>query len=163
MEVVRSVVRFEKKAAGRIMPALFAKEPPQLHLVDITNIRAHHIDTATTMSALPRSIASRLLVPTLRPTAARVAAPSYRAYSTNEPTPHGHKTSPEDAPAVKLTSSSTQIREESAAEGMRHRPDYNAAVDYRVSCVTRQSGTACTWLTSRQQLLPHPQARHGWK
>lgn len=137
MEVVRSVVRFEKKAAGRIMPALFAKEPPQLHLIDITNTRARHIDSATTMSALPRSIASRVLAPALRPSAARFAVPSYRAYSTNEPTPHAHKTSPEDAPAVKLTSSSTQIREEGAAEGMRNRPDYNAAIDYRVSCVTR--------------------------
>ncbi|EUC38199.1 hypothetical protein COCCADRAFT_83492 [Bipolaris zeicola 26-R-13] len=85
------------------------------------------------MSALPRSIASRVLAPALRPSAARFAVPSYRAYSTNEPTPHAHKTSPKDAPAVKLTSSSTQIREEGAAEGMRNRPDYNAAIDYRVS------------------------------
>lgn len=87
------------------------------------------------MSALPRSIGSRLLAPALRPAAARAVAPSFRAYSTNEPTPHAHKTSPEDAPAVRLTSSSTQIRQESAAEGMRHQPDYNVATDYRVSCV----------------------------
>ncbi|EOA87589.1 ndufs4 NADH dehydrogenase Fe-S protein subunit [Exserohilum turcicum] len=85
------------------------------------------------MSALPRSIGSRLLAPALRPAAARAVAPSFRAYSTNEPTPHAHKTSPEDAPAVRLTSSSTQIRQESAAEGMRHQPDYNVATDYRVS------------------------------
>ena len=115
--------------------ALFAKQPPQLQLNDITEHCARHIDTTTTMSALPRSIRSRLLAPALRPSATRAIAPSYRAYSTNEPTPHEHKTSSEDAPAVKLTSSSTQIREEGAAEGMRHRPDYNVAIDYRVSYV----------------------------
>jgi NADH dehydrogenase (ubiquinone) Fe-S protein 4 len=62
-------------------------------------------------------------------------APSFRTYSTNEPTPHGHKVSTEDAPAVKLTSDSTQIREQGAAEGMRHKPDYNVAIDCRTSCV----------------------------
>ncbi|KAE8841928.1 hypothetical protein PTNB73_06297 [Pyrenophora teres f. teres] len=85
------------------------------------------------MSALPRSIASRLLAPSLRPLAPRAIAPAFRTYSTNEPIPHGHKTSTEDAPAVKLKSDSTQIREEGAAEGMRHKPDYNVAVDYRTS------------------------------
>ena len=140
MEVVRSVVRFEKKAARRIMPAPFAKRPPQLHPIDITDTDAHHIDNSPTMSALPRSIASRLLVPALRPTAPRAIAPAFRTYSTNEPIPHGHKTSTEDAPAVKLTSDSTQIREEGAAEGMRHQPDYNVAVDYRTSCVSPKPG-----------------------
>ncbi|KAA8611282.1 NAD P H-quinone oxidoreductase subunit I [Pyrenophora tritici-repentis] len=85
------------------------------------------------MSALPRSIASRLIAPSLRPLAPRAIAPAFRTYSTNEPVPHGHKTSTEDAPAVKLTSESTQIREEGATEGMRHQPDYNVAVDYRTS------------------------------
>ncbi|KAI4937693.1 hypothetical protein J4E85_000128 [Alternaria conjuncta] len=85
------------------------------------------------MAALTRTIASRLLAPALRPSATSVIAPSFRTYATNEPTPHGHKTSSEDAPAVKLTSESTQIREENAAEGMRHQPDYNVAIDYRTS------------------------------
>ncbi|KAF9694685.1 hypothetical protein EKO04_007398 [Ascochyta lentis] len=85
------------------------------------------------MSALPRSIGSRLLAPALRPAATRSLAPAYRTYATNEETPHNHKTTPEDAPAVKLTSDSTQIRKEGAAEGMRHAPDYNVAVDYRTS------------------------------
>lgn len=85
------------------------------------------------MSALHRSIGFRLLAPALRPAAARSFAPVYRTYSTNEDTPHQHKTSPNDAPAVPLKSESTQIRQESAAEGMRHAPDYSAAVDYRTS------------------------------
>jgi NADH dehydrogenase (ubiquinone) Fe-S protein 4 len=87
------------------------------------------------MSALPRSITSRVLAPALRPSTARALAPRYRAYSTNEP---AHKTTSEDAPAVKLNSDSTQIRKESAAEGMRHQPDYNVAVDYRTSYVNRR-------------------------
>jgi NADH dehydrogenase (ubiquinone) Fe-S protein 4 len=90
------------------------------------------------MSALPRSIASRVLAPALRPSAARALAPRYRAYSTNEPIPHEHKTTSEDAPAVKVNSDSTQIREESADEGMRHQPDYNVAIDYRTSYVVRK-------------------------
>lgn len=45
------------------------------------------------------------------------------------------ETTPEDAPGARATSDSTQIREQSAAEGMRqHQPDYNVAVDYRTSC-----------------------------
>jgi NADH dehydrogenase (ubiquinone) Fe-S protein 4 len=87
------------------------------------------------MSALPRTIGSRLLAPALRPSATRAITPSVRAYATNEPAPKGRKTSSEDAPAVKLNSESTQIREENAAEGMRHKPDYNVAIDYRTSCV----------------------------
>jgi NADH dehydrogenase (ubiquinone) Fe-S protein 4 len=92
------------------------------------------------MSALPRTIGSRFLAPALRPSATRAIAPTYRTYATNEPTPHGHKTTTEDAPAVKLNSDSTQIREESASEGMRHQPDYNVAVDYRTSCVILELG-----------------------
>ncbi|KAF1362759.1 hypothetical protein EJ07DRAFT_106365 [Lizonia empirigonia] len=85
------------------------------------------------MSALPRSIGSRLLAPALRPSATRSFAPAYRTYATNEETPHNHKTTTEDAPTVPLKSESTQIRKESAAEGMRHSPDYNATIDYRTS------------------------------
>ncbi|KAF2994491.1 NADH:ubiquinone oxidoreductase 21kD subunit [Curvularia kusanoi] len=85
------------------------------------------------MSALHRSIGSRLLAPALRPATARSFAPAYRTYSTNEDTPHQHKTTSEDAPAVPLKSESTQIRKENAAQGMAHAPDYNVAVDYRTS------------------------------
>jgi len=92
-------------------------------------------DFAATMSAVPRSIGARLLAPALRPSATRSLAPAYRTYATNEPTPHNHQTSSDDAPAVPLKSDSTQIRKESAAEGMRHAPDYNVAADYRTSCV----------------------------
>jgi hypothetical protein len=93
-------------------------------------------NTPLAMSALPRSIGSRLLAPALRPSSvARAVAPTCRLYSTNEPEPHHHKVSSADEPAVPLKSDSTQIREESAAEGMRHQPDYNVAIDYRTSCV----------------------------
>ncbi|KAF1839521.1 hypothetical protein BDW02DRAFT_585178 [Decorospora gaudefroyi] len=85
------------------------------------------------MAARSGTIASTLLASVLRPSATRLSAPAYRTYATNEPKPHERKTSSEDAPAVKLTSESTQIREEGAAEGMRHQPDYNVAVDYRTS------------------------------
>jgi NADH dehydrogenase (ubiquinone) Fe-S protein 4 len=82
------------------------------------------------MSALPRSIRAKLLAPALRPSSARAVAPYHRTYATNEPAP---QVNTEDAPAVPLKSDSTQIREESAAEGIRHQPDYNVAVDYRTS------------------------------
>ena len=88
------------------------------------------------MSALPRSIRSRLLTPALRPSAARAIAPKYRTYATNDASSEPQRqSSSEDAPAVKLNSESTQIREENAAEGMRHQPDYNVAIDYRTSYV----------------------------
>lgn len=104
--------------------------------IDITTtVDDPHDNTTAIMSALPRSIGSRLLAPALRPSATRSLAPAYRTYATNEDTPHNHKTSSNDAPAVPLKSDSTQIRKESAAEGMRHAPDYNVAVDYRTSCV----------------------------
>ncbi|KAG9203951.1 hypothetical protein B5807_09161 [Epicoccum nigrum] len=85
------------------------------------------------MSALHRSIGSRLLAPALRPATARSFAPAYRTYSTNEDVPHQHKTTSEDAPAVPLKSDSTQIRKENASQGTPHAPDYNVAVDYRTS------------------------------
>jgi hypothetical protein len=114
-------------------------------------------NTAPAMSALPRSIGSRVLAPALRPSTARAVAPAYRAYSTP------NKTSSSEAPAVKLTSDSTQIREESAAEGMRHQPDYNVAIDYRTSCVSIGIIGTESYTNGFQQLLSHPQARHGWK
>jgi hypothetical protein len=89
----------------------------------------------TAMSALHRSIGSRLLAPALRPATARSFAPAYRTYSTNEDVPHQHKTTSEDAPAVPLKSESTQIRKETASQGTPHAPDYNVAIDYRTSCV----------------------------
>jgi NADH dehydrogenase (ubiquinone) Fe-S protein 4 len=91
------------------------------------------------MSALPRSIRAKLFAPALRPAPARAVAPYHRTYATNEPAP---QVNTEDAPAVPLKGDSTQIREESAAEGIRHQPDYNVAVDYRTSCVLDER--ACT-------------------
>ncbi|KAL6710283.1 ndufs4 NADH dehydrogenase Fe-S protein subunit [Coniothyrium glycines] len=86
------------------------------------------------MSALPKSAGSRLLVPALRPSAARAIAPRYRSYvSTPSTTESERKTTSEDAPAVGLKSDSTQISEQNAAERMRHQPDYNVAIDYRTS------------------------------
>jgi NADH dehydrogenase (ubiquinone) Fe-S protein 4 len=77
---------------------------------------------------------AKLLAPALRPSSARAIAPKSRTYAT-EPKPQA---STKDAPAVPLTSDSTQIREENAAEGMRHQPDYNVAVDYRTSYVLHE-------------------------
>jgi NADH dehydrogenase (ubiquinone) Fe-S protein 4 len=86
------------------------------------------------MSALPRSIGSRLLAPALRPSTVRAIAPAYRPYSTKDSNEPERQTSTDDAPSAPVNSKSTQIREEGAAEGMRHAPDYNVAVDYRTSC-----------------------------
>lgn len=124
--------KFKAAAAGMFRLAARASTS----IVDITNaVDDLYSTTTATMSAIPRSIGSRLLAPALRPSATRSLAPAYRTYSTNEPTPHQHKTTTEDAPAVPLKSDSTQIRKEDAAEGMRHAPDYSVAVDYRTSCV----------------------------
>ena len=78
-----------------------------------------------------RSIGPRLLAPALRPSAARTLAPSFRA-----------AVSTKDAPAVPVNTDSTQIREEGAAQGMRHAPDYNVAIDYRTSCALPASPAA---------------------
>jgi hypothetical protein len=117
--------------------ASFCRRPPSTADPSFTHHRRRIAATSTVgfpntppaMSALPRSIGSKVLAPALRPSAARALAPRYRAYATKE-------TTPEDAPAVKVNSESTQIREESAAEGMRNKPDYNVAIDYRTSCVS---------------------------
>lgn len=141
MEIVRSV-RLSRSKLRVLRPACSAKARiPELEhpSTSPTLVNRPSSNTTTTMSALPRSIGSRLLAPTLRPSATRALAPAYRTYATNEPTPHNHKTTSEDAPAVPLKSDSTQIRKEGAAEGMRHAPDYNVAVDYRTSCVTLAS------------------------
>lgn len=89
------------------------------------------------MSAVQRSIGSRLLSASLRPSATRAIAPKYRTYATssNEPEP---KTSSNEAPTTPLNSESVQDRQENAAEGMRHKPDYNVAVDYRTSYVSQK-------------------------
>jgi len=91
------------------------------------------------MSALPRSIGSRLLPAAVRPSATRVIAPKYRAFASNdastEPAP---KTSSSEAPNAPLTESA-QDRQEGASEAMRHKPDYNVAVDYRTSYVHYQA------------------------
>jgi hypothetical protein len=120
--------------------ASFCRPPPRLPDPSSHHRPRHrhrHIrrpsNTAPAMSALSRSVASKVLTPAVRPCSVGALAPRYRAYSTNEP---NSKTTSEDAPAVKLTSDSTQIRKENAAEGMRHQPDYNVAVDYRTSYVS---------------------------
>lgn len=84
------------------------------------------------MSAVQRSIGSRLLSASLRPSTARAIAPKYRTYAnaSNEPEP---KTSPNEAPNAPLEQSSLQDREQGAAEAVRHKPDYNVAIDYRTS------------------------------
>lgn len=84
------------------------------------------------MSALQRSISSRLLPSALRSAPRAVAPPQFRTFASKEAP---IKTSPEDAPTSKQTTESTQIREASAAEGIRHQPDYNVAIDYRTSYV----------------------------
>lgn len=87
--------------------------------------------TATMSVLLPRSLGVRLLAPALRPSTRRaLALPSTRCHASNEP---ARQTSSADAPGAPATSDSTQIRDESAAQGLRHQPDYNVAVDYRTS------------------------------
>jgi len=110
-------------------------KPRDLRAPSTVDITVAHICNHATMSILPRTIASRALAPAFRVSSLRAAVPSRRAYATNESEPHQHKVTPEDAPAVKLTTDSTQIREEGASSGMRHQPDYNVAIDYRSSCV----------------------------
>ncbi|KAF9739561.1 NADH:ubiquinone oxidoreductase 21kD subunit [Paraphaeosphaeria minitans] len=85
------------------------------------------------MSALPRSIRSRLLPAAIRPSAPRVIAPKYRAFASNDASNEvASKTSSSEAPNAPLTESA-QGRQESAADSMRHKPDYNVAIDYRTS------------------------------
>lgn len=81
------------------------------------------------MSALPRSIGSRLLPAALRPSATRAIAPKYRTYASKENAP---ETSPSDAPNAPLTQSSLDTRQNSS-QAMAHKPDYDVAVDYRTS------------------------------
>jgi hypothetical protein len=130
---VRSVV-LEEESCTTASPGVGAKTTTSFtrrHHRTTTSIPLNH---NATMSALPRSIGSRLLAPALRPSAVRAIAPQYRSYSTPEPE---RKTTSDEAPAVKVKSDSTQIRKEGAAEGMRHQPDYNVAIDYRTSCVCK--------------------------
>jgi NADH dehydrogenase (ubiquinone) Fe-S protein 4 len=100
------------------------------------------------MSALSRSIASRLLPVTLRPTATRAAIPKHRTYSSESPTEPPPKTSESDEPAgvgAPFSGDSKQIREEGAGRGVAHKPDYNVAVDYRTSSVeSTADGWQCT-------------------
>lgn len=105
------------QASGAPTPTSTATSPPALACCP---------PPQPAMSSLPRSIGARLLAPALRPSvsaASRATAPRMRPYATD------------DAPAVPLQSDSTQIREQDAAAGMRHQPDYNVAIDYRTSCV----------------------------
>ncbi|KAF1994809.1 NADH-ubiquinone oxidoreductase-like protein 21 kDa subunit [Amniculicola lignicola CBS 123094] len=85
------------------------------------------------MSALPRSIGSRLMPAVLRPATTRTMLPKYRAISSSTEAPS--KTGSADSPAERVGNSAL-IRQEGAAEGagaLRHQPDYSVAVDYRTS------------------------------
>lgn len=77
------------------------------------------------MSPLPRTVGVRLLASAPRPSSLRALAPRPRTYAI--------KTDTSDAPNAPANTSSTQIREEGAAQGMAHKPDYNAVIDYRTS------------------------------
>lgn len=126
-----STVRLRAQAASFCRSS--AKPLSRASAIDLTNAPVCRLTyTTSTMSTLPRSIGSRILVTALRPSAARAIAPQSRTYSTKP------ESSIEDAPAVPLKSDSTQIREEGASAGMAHAPDYNVAVDYRTSCATPQ-------------------------
>lgn len=108
-------------------------------LEDITASSHPSIETPPTMSALPRSIGSRLLPAAIRPSAPRGIAPKYRAFaSTDASSEVAPKTSSKEAPNAPLTESA-QGRQEGAAEAIRHKPDYNVAVDYRTSYVHVES------------------------
>ncbi|KAF2494202.1 hypothetical protein BU16DRAFT_512579 [Lophium mytilinum] len=81
------------------------------------------------MSALPRSIGSRLLPLVARPTVRRAFAPQIRHYA-DEPSP---KINALDAPSTK-PAEAAMISRESGGEGTpSHQPDYDVSIDYRVS------------------------------
>ncbi|KAF2739045.1 hypothetical protein EJ04DRAFT_509198 [Polyplosphaeria fusca] len=85
------------------------------------------------MSALPRSIGSRLLAATSRPAAGRVPALRHRSYATEPSKEAAPKTTSADSPAER-PGESLLIRQEGVAEGQpKHQPDYNVAIDYRTS------------------------------
>jgi NADH dehydrogenase (ubiquinone) Fe-S protein 4 len=87
------------------------------------------------MSALPRSIGSRVLPAALRSSAVRAVAPQYRTYAVQGASKEAErKTDPSDSPAANISESSS-IRQENAKEGVRHQPDYSVAIDYRTSYV----------------------------
>lgn len=129
-----------KKAAQRLLPAVRQANSftPSTSRQRPEN---HPLHDHATMSTLPKSVGFRLLVPALRPSVARAITPRYRSFASAPGTPEPErKTSSDEAPAVGLKSESTQIRQENAAEGMRHQPDYNVAIDYRTSCVPLARG-----------------------
>ncbi|EON60820.1 hypothetical protein W97_00029 [Coniosporium apollinis CBS 100218] len=84
------------------------------------------------MSALQRSIGSRLIASAVRPTIARTLLPVSRAYSkaTDEP---DSKASTEDAPSARGGDSAMITSENAVEAAPRHQPDYNVAIDYRTS------------------------------
>lgn len=136
MDVGRSGwVRLLKLSSSQTCRLVMAQ--PGGELIDLTpSYEPLKLSTPHNMSALQRSIGSRVLPSALRPTITRTIAPQYRSYATGPSSSEASpKTSPEDAPAAKLTTDSTQIREAGAAAAIRHQPDYNVAVDYRTSCV----------------------------
>jgi hypothetical protein len=104
-----------------------------------TQAQAQTPHTHPDMSALPRSIGSRLLPAAARPSVARVIAPRYRTFTSGDAsTEVAPKTSSGDAPNAPLTESA-QDSQTGAADAMRHKPDYNVAVDYRTSYVHHEA------------------------
>jgi len=85
--------------------------------------------SSPTMSALQRSIGSRILPAVARASGTRSLATTSR-YHTQDPSP---KAGSGDAPGP-MEGESNMIRTESPRESMaKHQPDYNVAVDYRTS------------------------------
>ena len=109
-----------------------AVRPPEIPAASIIRLRSPQrlrLPTSPTMSAIQRSIRSRLLPTASRPTARPAAVPKHWYY-INEPS---RKASSKDAPTAK-PGDSAMIRQEGAAGGHpKHRPDYNVAIDYRTS------------------------------
>ena len=73
------------------------------------------------MSALQRSIGSRLLPATFRPSVTRSIAPKYRTYAdaSNESAPNANTN---EAPNAPLDHSSVQDREQTTGKGMTNKP-----------------------------------------
>ncbi|KAF2808406.1 uncharacterized protein BDZ99DRAFT_464289 [Mytilinidion resinicola] len=81
------------------------------------------------MSALPRSIGSRLLPLVARPTVRRAFAPQIRLYADQ----NASKISAQNAPAEKPADSAIVSREGAGESTPSHQPDYDVSIDYRVS------------------------------
>ena len=125
----RCKVGVQRFFRGRPMRLGLPKYQPTTSIIRLRLPQRLHLSTSPTMSAIQRSIRSRLLPTASRPTARLAAVPKHWYY-INEPS---RKASSNNAPAAKPGDSAI-IRQEGAAGGQpRHRPDYNVAIDYRTS------------------------------